>query len=238
MLDVTIIWAGFWTAALWYFQPCARSSDFLGRLFFTITTLFDAKPDKLVVDGSPQPLASGYKNLPDAGSVNINPVAYNHQWSSPIFLCWPGGLLGDFHGWLHSTNSGQVPAQRLRSTRVQTSTSRVRAAASLHLTPGRLRPRKQETPLTLKQSLCSFKVRDFRRVGRKVIPGKPPNQWQFGSVDGIQLDLRTRQPVGSLYTVRRCTFRGGCVCWRCIPQQLVVFLSTWTICLICLILQC
>lgn len=54
MLDVTtIIRAGFWTAAFWYFQPCAWSSDLLRRLFFTIATLFDAEPDKLMGDHRP-----------------------------------------------------------------------------------------------------------------------------------------------------------------------------------------
>lgn len=101
--------------------------------------MFDADPDKLVADGRPQPLVRGNKTLPDAVSVSINPVADNHQCASVV----PGwdatsgpppsssaGLEGSWEiSMVDFTALIQVRPRRLRSTRVQTSTGRVRAAA-------------------------------------------------------------------------------------------------------------
>lgn len=104
-------------------------------MFFTIATLFDAEPDQPVADGRPQPL----ENLPDAVSVNIHPLAFNRQWVPGLFLggkppavlpplacrgCWEISMV-DFTVLIQV----RPRAQRLRSTRVQTSTGRVRPAA-------------------------------------------------------------------------------------------------------------
>lgn len=121
---------GFWTAAFWYSQPCARSPELLGRLFFTIATLFDGKPGEMVADGRPQPLVHGHKNLPDAVGVSINSLLIattvagllggRPQW------CWSSAGLEGY--WALATVGFTALIQvrslhRLRSTRDQTSTA-------------------------------------------------------------------------------------------------------------------
>lgn len=71
------------------------------------------------------------------------------SFSSSIFLLLrsPGAPLSHFYAWLHSTNSGQASALRLKSTRVQTGTS-VQGNTSQHQNSGQIKPHQQETLLT------------------------------------------------------------------------------------------
>lgn len=108
----------------------------------------------MAADGRPQPLVHGHKNLPDAAGVSINSDVVTTTGRAeiccsgrPVVLgsCWPGRLLGSGHGWIHSTNSGQIPAQA-QEYQGPNQYGPVGPAASLHVNAGRLRP---EAPLTL-----------------------------------------------------------------------------------------
>lgn len=57
-----------------------------------------------------------------------------------VLVCWPGGLLGLGHGWLHTTNSGQIPAQA-QEYQGPNQHRPVGPAASLHVTGGTFNPR-------------------------------------------------------------------------------------------------
>lgn len=161
--------------------------ELLGRLFFTIATLFDGKPGKMVADGRPQPLVHGHKNLPDAVGVSINSVLittvaglrFAPGWKTPVVLvCWPGGLLGLGHGWLHSTNSGQIPAQA-QEYQGPNQHRLVGPAASLHVNTGQLRP---DSPLRLRSGkkfrfhLCYVDVIQIRPAKEAAGPARFPQR--------------------------------------------------------------
>lgn len=138
----------------------------------------------MIADGRPQPLVHGHKNLPDAVGVSINSVLrtttvavlrFARGRKTPVVLvfCWPGGRLGLGHGWLHSTNSGQIPAQA-QEYQGPNQHRLVGPAASLHVNVGQLRP---DSPLRLR----SGQVKS--------------SNFTFVTLTGFKCDLRRRQPV-------------------------------------------